>query len=306
MPSYNMIPVSKLEPPANRMRDDTLYEDIDDLRASIHANGLQQPIGVKMREGNYEIIWGERRAICVTQLGWEFIPAMVYAAEEPIDTDNLMATENLLRKDANPAEEAKLWKRLLPDDPEGTIGLARRYHVSQTRIENLLAIESGDPDVWQAMATGRLKYSQAVAINKFEAKSWRLHALELCLDEGWTGDRVDKWRKEQRSQGVDLSHDLAPADFSLLNPPIPKEPQDICNLGNHLVPILQRRVMSICDAHMDIVTKGLQYFGEMDVIEQSGYLPEYKALLRKAERALQDNGSRNDDLQHPRGSGPGT
>lgn len=290
MPTFNYIPVARLQPPANRMRDETLMEDLEDLRASIFNNGLQQPIGVKMRGQDYEIIWGERRSICVTQLKWDFIPAMVYTEEEEVDINNLMATENLLRKDATPAEEAKLWKRLLPDDPQGTIGLALRYHVSRTRIENLLMIEAGDPDVFALLSQGQLNYSQAVAINKFEAKSWRLHAIELCQKEGWTGDRVDRWRKDQKNAGVDLSHDLAPQDFSMMELPKVQVAMDICNIGNHLVPLLERRVWAVCDEHSTIINKGLQLWGENDLLEATGYLPEYKALLRKAERAMQDGG----------------
>lgn len=291
MATQGMVLVSSLVEPLFEDRQESLYENIDELRERIRTEGLHQPIGVvALPDGKHRIIWGHRRSIAVTQLGWEFIDAKIHQEGE-IDERRAKVTENLHRNNLSIAEEARMWDYLLPSDPEGTIGLARTYNVPQSRIEGLLGLLRGDPDVWKAVAERGLNKSQAIAINRFPSKGYRLHALELAEREGWSAERIERWHTEKRAQGIDLTFEVVPHNIMEIDNSAPKVPMDVCMLGNHEVTLNDRKIWVICTEHWNLVIKGLEYNGQMTVLEEAGYLPEFKKLLRKAEAEL--NGSNN-------------
>src|SRR4051812_17890282 len=62
-------------PQQPRMRFDT--RDLEDLAASIRANGIVQPIVVRPHAGRFQIIAGERRWRAAQQAGLRRVPAVV-------------------------------------------------------------------------------------------------------------------------------------------------------------------------------------------------------------------------------------
>ena len=287
MPVYQLVPVAKLVEPLNPQRVETLLAKIDELRNSIRTNGLQQPIGVvALDDGNYRIIWGHRRSIAVTQLQWEYIPAQVYQPGES-DEDTLMGAENYHRNQTNDIEEARYYERILGKYPEGTIGLARELNVSQSRVESLLSVLRGNPKVVDALAKGSISLAQAVQINQFNTPGYQLHALEMAAVEGKSAESLRRWRvdvqrnlQDQPGQAVDPAWD-SKIDLT------PKEPMDICNLGNHQVKLNDRKYYAICHEHWNVILEGLEYFGMCSQIKNAGMWGDMLRLVRQAERALE-------------------
>lgn len=292
MPTFQMIPVDSLEAPENPQRTETLYEGIDSLRDSIRTNGLQQPIGVTRTDSiTFRIIWGHRRSIAVTQLGWSHIGAMVYEAGEG-NADALMGAENYHRTQTNDAEEARYYKRILPNYPEGTIGLARELNVPQSRIERLLLCLEGDPKVFEAMAAGELSMAQAYEINKFKSPGYRLQALERVRVDNTGADTLRRWRQDIQRQGIDNSAAEQQVTWATPVKPVGQEPLAHCMLGNHEVPLLARKMYDICGDHWNIVIAGLEALGREEVLKEAGYYPAFMQLLHTAEEALKPNGIR--------------
>ena len=283
MPTFQTILVDSLLPPHNPQRDETLYANMDEFRANIHVHGLRQPIGVQVEGDKHRIIWGHKRSIAITQLKWDTIPAMVYEADEQIDHDEAMGAENYHRTNISEAEEARYYQRIFPRYPDGTIGMARELNVPQYRIENLLGLIQGDPHVFALLAERKLSMAQAMAINRFEHPGYKLQAIERATVEGISGATLDGWRRALKRQGIDLS---APVDTSAWDQTIlqkPTEPMDDCNIGNHQVPLLERKIYSICHAHYNVFLEGLECLGKWRTIEEAGLLPKLMRLLREAE-----------------------
>jgi len=287
MPTFSMVPTANLVEPENPQRVETLLERIDELRDSIRTNGLQQPIGVVAQtDGQYRIVWGHRRSIAVTQLGWAQIAAMVYQPGEA-DTDTLMGAENYHRTNTSDAEEAIYYARILPKYAEGTIGLARELNVPERRIGELLRCLEGDPRVFTALSHKAVSLAQAVEINKFKSPGYRLQALERAVTEGTSAHYLRRWRSEIQRQGMDDNAVAAQTAWNDAIPTTPTVPTDICNIGNHEVPLQERKVYAICHEHYNVFLAGLEALGKQRIIEENGYLPEFIRLLRKAEA---DNG----------------
>lgn len=97
------IQLSKIRPSQFQTR---LAFDVDDLAASIEAQGVLEPVIVRPRtKTTYELVAGERRTRAAKQAGLEAVPAIV---RELTDADALevTVTENLQRDDLHPLEEA--------------------------------------------------------------------------------------------------------------------------------------------------------------------------------------------------------
>src|SRR2546423_7667513 len=91
-----------------QLKEDTLNE----LAASIRANGVMQPIIVRpQKEGRYQLIAGERRWQASKRAGQTHIPAL---AEQVSDQQALEMTiiENIQRDDLGPLEQARAFDRL--------------------------------------------------------------------------------------------------------------------------------------------------------------------------------------------------
>ncbi|BDU68723.1 hypothetical protein GETHOR_08240 [Geothrix oryzae] len=100
------IPLDLLEIGKAQVRVD-LSSGIDELAASIRAQGLLQPIIVAAQtNGKFEILAGQRRFLAHKALGYQTIRAIVHDSDS-IDDDTKVAislTENLVRRDNNQKE----------------------------------------------------------------------------------------------------------------------------------------------------------------------------------------------------------
>ncbi|HEX8356530.1 MAG TPA: ParB/RepB/Spo0J family partition protein, partial [Segetibacter sp.] len=76
------------------------------------ANGVVQPIIVRKKGGNYEIVAGERRWRASQRAGLQKIPAIIKNVSDEKLLE-LALIENIQRQELNPIEEAKAYKNLV-------------------------------------------------------------------------------------------------------------------------------------------------------------------------------------------------
>jgi ParB family chromosome partitioning protein len=84
--------------------------DIDELKESLEAHGLLQPIGVHRRgddEDAFVLVWGGRRLAAATQLNWHEIEVKILENEEDFDLREKELEENLRRKDMTWQEQVE-------------------------------------------------------------------------------------------------------------------------------------------------------------------------------------------------------
>ncbi|MEM1149010.1 MAG: ParB/RepB/Spo0J family partition protein [Pseudomonadota bacterium] len=106
------VRISKL----TRDRSQTADPDLEELKASIEAIGLSNPIRVEQTEDGYELIQGFRRLSAFRELErdtgdgrYARIPAALVPRGEPlVDLYRKMVDENMVRKDLSFAEMAQL------------------------------------------------------------------------------------------------------------------------------------------------------------------------------------------------------
>jgi ParB family chromosome partitioning protein len=135
------------------------------LGDSIRLHGLLHPIVVQREGDSFILVAGERRLRAAQIAGVSSIPAIVRPAAESSRHQLEMAlTENLLRTDLNPMEEAAAYARL--SDAFGLTheSIALRLGRSRSGISNAIRLLDLPAPVQEAVADARLTASHARAL----------------------------------------------------------------------------------------------------------------------------------------------
>ncbi len=119
---FHTVPVSAVIANPLQPRRDFDEAELNELRASIEANGLLQPLLVRPNGSTFELVAGERRLRAIQSIGWKEVPVHVRELDDQAVL-TLALIENLQRSDLNPIEEA-----------EGYQALSTRFSLTQQQI----------------------------------------------------------------------------------------------------------------------------------------------------------------------------
>jgi ParB family chromosome partitioning protein len=165
----NVLPLGKMQAgkyqPRTRMDEGALQE----LAASIRAQGLMQPILVRpIAADRYEIIAGERRFRAARLAGLDEVPVLV--KDVPDQAAAAMALiENIQREDLNPLEEAQGIQRLLDEFNFTHEQAAESVGRSRSAVSNLLRLLNLATPVQTMLLAGDLDMGHARALLAVDA-----------------------------------------------------------------------------------------------------------------------------------------
>src|SRR5579862_6987781 len=110
-PQIASIPISDIQP--NPLQPRSVFDStrLEELSKSIETHGIIQPILVRRKGSNYELIAGERRFRAAKLAGLAEIPAIIqdYADERILE---IALIENIQREDLNPMETAQALEQI--------------------------------------------------------------------------------------------------------------------------------------------------------------------------------------------------
>ena len=158
------IPLEQIHRGAHQPRRSMTDAGLEELAASIKAQGIMQPIVVRPRPaGGYEIIAGERRWRACQLAGLDRIPVVI--KDVPDDRAAAMALiENIQREDLNPLEEASALLRLQEEFHLTQQQVADAVGKSRVAVTNLLRLLNLMPAVREMLAQGELEMGHARAL----------------------------------------------------------------------------------------------------------------------------------------------
>jgi ParB family chromosome partitioning protein len=166
------IAVEEIHPSPGQPR--TRFDDarLDELAASIKAQGIIQPLIVRTRAqengGGYELIAGERRWRAAQRAGLHEVPAVVRDVA-PTQAFEMALVENLQREDLNPLEEAAGYQRLIEEFGYTQEQLSERVGKDRSTVANALRLLRLPESVRGLLGEGRLSMGHARALLGLEA-----------------------------------------------------------------------------------------------------------------------------------------
>ena len=160
----NVMPLSQLTPGKFQPRKNFNQDSLKELAESIKAQGIIQPILVRMTFNNqYEIIAGERRWQAAKIAKLDEVPVVVKDISD--STALAMALiENIQREDLNVIEEARGIKRLIDEFNITHEAAAEAVGKSRAAVSNTLRLLSLCEHAQYALETNKIEMGHARAI----------------------------------------------------------------------------------------------------------------------------------------------
>ena len=167
----------RVRPNPEQPRRDFDTELLAALAASIRVHGLLHPIVVEPDVDGYRLVAGERRLRAARQAGVSLIPAILRPASESGRHALEMAlSENLLREDLNPLEEAAAYARLADAFGLSHEAIALRLGRSRPAVTNAIRLLQLPVPLQEAVAARSLSpgHARALLSLRDEAEMLRL------------------------------------------------------------------------------------------------------------------------------------
>lgn len=183
--SFSYLDVDKIKPNAKQPRSVFEPAAFAELVHSIKEIGVLQPIVVRSlgKQGEFELIMGERRLRASKEAGLKQIPAVIReTSDENMLRDALL--ENLHRSDLNPLEEASAYQQLLSDFGITQEQLADRIGRSRPQITNTIRLLKLPVAVQRKVAAGVLSAGHARAILGAADETRMTYFSEKVINEG--------------------------------------------------------------------------------------------------------------------------
>jgi len=198
------VPLGEVVASPFQPRRDFPIEHIRELMESIREHGIIQPLIVRLVNGKYELIAGERRFRASRELGLAEVPVIVRTASDK-DVLEMALIENLQRENLNPIEEAQAYERLAKEFSLRQEDIAQRVGKNRATVANAMRLLDLPGGVQGQLRDGKLSTGHAKVLLSLKDPDQISSAAEQVLSKGLTVRATEKL--------VD----------SILHPPAPKQ-----------------------------------------------------------------------------------
>lgn len=193
--AINSLAIMHLSPGAFQPRRDMDEDALNELAASIRAQGILQPILVRpLASDRYEILAGERRWRAAQKAGLHEVPVII----KDIPDEAAMAIgliENIQRENLNAIDEAFGLQRLAQEFSLTHQEIAVAIGRSRTTVSNLLRLLNLPVAVQQYLQHGDLEMGHARALLALPGPQ-QLPAAQHIVEKKWSVRETERYIKK--------------------------------------------------------------------------------------------------------------
>jgi len=200
------VPLDQIVPSPLQPRTTFIESPLDDLVESIRQHGIIQPLIVRLVDGKFELIAGERRWRASKKLGLATAPIIEREASDR-DVLEMALIENLQREGLNPMEEASGYVRLAKEFSLKQEEIAARVGKSRASVANAMRLLDLHKDVQALVAQARLSVGHAKAILAIKDHDSQLLASDQILRRQLTVRAAEKLTQTFLANNVPVSGD---------------------------------------------------------------------------------------------------
>ena len=177
------IPLIEIRPSPFQPRKRFDDKKLDELAASVRAQGILSPVIVRQILGGYELVAGERRLRAAERAGLERIPAVVREMSNA-ETLEVALIENVQREDLNPVEEAEVYRRLIEEFGLTQEEMAARVGKDRASVANTLRLLKLPHPIREDLIEGAMSAGHGRALLGLEGQDLQLKAREAVIRRG--------------------------------------------------------------------------------------------------------------------------
>lgn len=178
-------------------------EALEELKKSIIANGLIQPITVRRTQGNqYQLVSGERRLRAYKEIGYKEIPAYIIKVESDEIMLALALIENIQREKLNPIEVGRAYKRLMDECHLTQEQIADKVGKDRTTIANSIRLLKLPEQIQKSLVDEIISSGHARALINLPGENFQLYVLDKILKDGLSVRKVENLVKRLITEGI--------------------------------------------------------------------------------------------------------
>jgi len=182
--------------------------ELASLAESLKEHDILQPILVRIVDGRYQLISGERRLRAAIKANWQTIPARIRTADDRLVSE-LAIVENLQRKDLNAIEKALSFRRYIDEHHCTQEDLANRLKIDRSTIANMMRLLDLPAPVRSAVSEGTISAGHARALLSLGDEGTQLSFTDRIIAEGISVRGIERLVAEHLS-----GDSLAPATLA--------------------------------------------------------------------------------------------
>ena len=189
--AISVVEVDRIVPSPFQPRRSFDETKIEELAGSIRQQGIIQPLVVRPKGEEFELIAGERRWRAAMKAGLSEVPVVVREASDQ-EALQLALVENLQREDLNPIEEANGYRRLQEEFQWSQEEMAAKVGKSRPAIANAMRLLALPAEIQQEMTAGNLPAGQARALLGLQSEPLMISACREVIAKGLSTRETEK------------------------------------------------------------------------------------------------------------------
>jgi len=194
-PIIRNIPINKFITNVHQPRKD--FGDLTELTESIKEKGILEPILIRPRDGQFEIIAGERRYRAAKLAELKEIPCIEYDVPDN-EALELSIIENIQRKDLDIYEQAYSLKSLSEIYGYTHQEIAQKIGKSRVTVSELIRITDLPPDILKQCAELNISSKTfLLELVKLESPEEMAEVLKNYEEKPFSRDTIKQQRKEK-------------------------------------------------------------------------------------------------------------
>ncbi|MCK9430740.1 MAG: ParB/RepB/Spo0J family partition protein [Candidatus Omnitrophica bacterium] len=191
------VQTGQIKPNPFQPREDFDQASIEELAQSIKEKGVIQPLLVRRRGDNYELIAGERRFRATNILGLKEIPVIVREVSDQ-DSLELALIENIQREGLNPIEEAHAYQHLMDKFKVTQEKISEVLGKARVTITNTLRLLKLPHEIQEEMKKGRISFAHGRALLEIEDANHQRKLVQDIISKGLSVRELESLIKSSR------------------------------------------------------------------------------------------------------------
>lgn len=165
-------------------------EKLQELADSIREYGIVQPLIVRKKGKNYELVAGERRLRAAKLADIKKVPVIIreYTDEQMME---IALVENIQRHDLNPIEEAQGLRRLMTECKLTQEQAAAKVGRSRTAVANILRLLNLSQQVQDYIVQGILTMGQVKQLISLNEQQ-QCEVAKAIIENGWSSRTTEE------------------------------------------------------------------------------------------------------------------
>jgi len=185
----------RIKLPDNLMRKTVGEIDLEDLVKSINDVGLINPILVRKRGEDYELIAGLRRLMAADVLKLEKVTVRVVKAGEE-KAEKMKVDENRARENVGPIDEGQYFIEVMEKHAWKQKDLAKKFRVSESYVSQRISAVTWPDCLRKVVENGQLIFSVAREFSGIRNISEMERVIDQAIRGGVSPAVAARWRHE--------------------------------------------------------------------------------------------------------------